>query len=139
MGKNLIPIIAKELGVEIGEEFKIKEFGDKTFCFTKTNLEWQIETGKGYLGVNSSILVDLVRGYTNIIKLPFAPQMNDEYWTYDYDWDTVTYYWHNDFMDCVRFAKNCVFRTQEEAERARPALYKELTSKDWVDWEDDVD
>lgn len=49
MGKNLIPEIAKMLGVEVGEEFKVEGVADKTYKFIIDELivcggwvaEWQ--------------------------------------------------------------------------------------------------
>lgn len=39
MGKNLIPEIAKMLGVEVGEEFKVKGDGELTYIFTDDGLK----------------------------------------------------------------------------------------------------
>jgi hypothetical protein len=42
MGKNLIPIIAKELGVEIGEEFEIDRIEGKfRFSLQQLQAEYQ--------------------------------------------------------------------------------------------------
>ena len=36
MSKNLIPQIAQMLGVEIGEEFQIKEYGERIYRFANS-------------------------------------------------------------------------------------------------------
>lgn len=128
MGKNLIPIIAKELGVEIGEEFKIKEFDD--YCiyrFTDNKLE--VCSINGYWGASAMSINCL--GDIEVIKLPFKPVLHEEYWTYDRNWNFVTVAWSNNFFDYLALKNGCVFRTYDEVHDARMSKYEELTGQKW--------
>lgn len=131
MTNNLIPIIAKELGVEIGEEFKISVVPEVIYRFTKTRLEcvpvdsefqWELST----LSFNNLI-------NTEIIKLPFEPKINEWYWTYaalSENWEVCKRIWGDTTVDYVYKFADCIFRTQEEAIAALPEKHKQLTGKE---------
>lgn len=73
---NLIPEIAKMLGVEVGEEFKV----ENDVClhrFTENGLEYNV------CGVWSACarLNRILNGTDKIIKLPFEPKYGEKYWT----------------------------------------------------------
>jgi hypothetical protein len=78
---NLIPMIAKELGVEIGEEFHIKDesgvdedFHRFTDCgfeyYDQAMCEWQ----------ESARVIDLIDGRAEVVKKPFEPKEGERYW-----------------------------------------------------------
>lgn len=126
MAKNLIPVIAKELGVEIGEEFEIKDFG--RYRFTETQLECVDCNDNG--SPSSFPLNSFLKA--EIIKFPFEPKKGEEYWSYWQDWAVTNFRWSNEYVnEYFRKATGCVFRTKEKALAARPAKYKELTGKEW--------
>ena len=127
MSKNLIPIIAKELGVEIGEEFKIKGITLYKYRINNDKLEVKLLDDKWE---TSTLSISLL-GDIEIIKLPFEPKTGDEYWTYSETWEVEDWVWTYDFLDLVYKRVGIVFRTKEEAIKARPDKYKELTSKEW--------
>lgn len=132
MGKNLIPIIAKELGVEINEPFKIVGNGDSLWRFTETNLQfYDNHFQDDWVNVKPQSVATLVLETPEIIKLPFEPALHEEYWTYDRNWGFVTVAWHNNFFDYICLKNGCVFRTHQEAHDARMTKYKELTGKEW--------
>ena len=80
MGKNLIPIIAKELGVEIGEKFEIDRIEGK-FRFNQFRLQTEYQTGNSFEWVDASDVIYqvLLMGSCEIIKLPFEPHINEYY------------------------------------------------------------
>lgn len=126
MSNNLIPVIAKELGVEIGEEFKLDGL---KYRFTDTQLEVLSYPTKTW--VMSTIKFNYLNT-TKVIKLPYEPKVNDVYWTYAMDdFEPVSVVWLNYATDYTRKLTGTVFRTKEETIEARPAKYKELTGKDW--------
>ena len=135
MTKNLIPVIAKELGVEIGEEFEVSAVPEVIYRFTETRLEcvpvnsefrWEPST----LSFNHLIT-------TEIIKLPFKPKDCEDYWTYNFErFSIVKTCWRGTAMDYACKFAGIVFRTGKEALIARPAKYKELTGKEWEEWEE---
>ena len=130
MSKNLVPIIAKELGVEIGEEFQLVDKGlsGVVYRFTIAGLERQsVTTGEWKM---SEIMLNNFLG-KEITKLPFEPKTGDEYWTYSETWEVEDWVWTYDFLDLVYKRVGIVFRTKKEAIAARPDKYKELTGKEW--------
>lgn len=133
MTKNLIPIIAKELGVEIGEEFAIE--GDVgRYRFTKTNLEWLDvdHYAEDWIAAEDCVAASLVYGFSEIIKLPFEPKVGEIFWTYWQSWQVTNFVWVDGFTNhCLRKSCGLIFRTEAEALAARPAKYKELTGKEW--------
>jgi hypothetical protein len=133
MGKNLIPIIAKELGVEINEPFKIVGNGDSLWRFTETNLQfYDNHFQDDWVNVKPQSVATLVLETPEIIKLPFEPKVGEIFWTYWVNWGVTNFKWEDKKanFDFRKFC-GCVFRTEEEALRARPAKYKELTGKEW--------
>ena len=132
MSKNLVPIIAKELGVEIGEEFNVTGYAKTIrFKFDETGLLWIDECEKIWAYTDVSTFFRLIDGDVEIIKLPFELKTGDEYWTYSETWEVEDWVWTYDFLDLVYKRVGIVFRTKEEAIKARPDKYKELTSKEW--------
>lgn len=125
---NLIPVIAKELGVEIGEEFAIKGIEKTKYRFQSDMLEAStINTVWICSGLYINRLAEV-----EIIKLPFEPKNGEKYWTYkDTDFNIATDIWNGFVSDYMNKNCGCVFRTKQEAIKARPAKYKELTGKDW--------
>lgn len=131
MTKNLISLIAKELGVEIGEEFKIQGYLGSKYRWKEDKLE--VNFGGEWLRSGLTIN-DLVN--SKAIKLPFEPKYGEEYWTYmgnngTDDWGFYQEIWNDSVFDYIYKSAGCVFRTKEEARAALPVKYKELTGKEW--------
>lgn len=129
MTKNLIPIICEELGVEIGEEFEVKDYGH--YRFTETVLEYRHSDGTyapAVLAFNRLVEHE-------IVKLPFEPELDELYWTYMENWEIMLMIWTDSFQDYARKKLGVVFRSQNEAKRVRPYKYKELTNKEWKERE----
>lgn len=137
MTKNLIPVIAEKLGVEIGEEFdvNIPYMGTTRWCrykLTNKGLVRKRETGEWWS--SPGFLERLICGDYEISKLPYKPKYSEEYWTYTGGaWNVADALWEDRAIDCVRKHCGCVFRTKEEAIAARPAKYQTLTGKEWKD------
>lgn len=76
MAKNYMQDVAKMLGVELGEEFKI----DGSNLFYKF-----FENGLYFRGVEGWLpaehqFLDLIKGECNIVKLPRTPKTNEAYY-----------------------------------------------------------
>lgn len=133
MSKNLIPQIAQMLGVELGEEFKIKGEDElMTYRFNSDGL--QVTYGDGielsYISTNSTF-VALVNGTDEIVKLPWKPKEGESYWTFIlYDCDIrlgiEPRKWTNDMFDFAFLKAGWIYRTCEEAEAALPAVAAEI-------------
>lgn len=131
MAKNLIPEIAKMLGVEIGEKFKVDSDNELTYRFTVDGLKLithdsGIEIAE--ISANAAFAV-LVNGKDEIIKLPWRPTMYEEYWTFGKlgkQWTVGTLSWKELPYEILLLGKGWVYRTRTEAETALPAVAKEM-------------
>ena len=129
MAKNLIPEIAKMLGVELGEEFKIK--GDnRTYWFDLDGLhsgEYVVEDE------DDAMLHDLLCGEVEIIKLPWKPKKGEYYYTFVLmvvlmgdKWVVRSSRWGGLPNEYALLDKGWVYRSQAEAEAALPKVAKEM-------------
>lgn len=131
MSKNLIPEIAKMLGVELGEKFKIKGEDElMTYRFSSDGL--QVTYGDGieipYISTNSA-LVALVKGEEEIIKLHYRPDYRQMYWTFGLKngiWVVVPREWEAYPAEILLADKGWAYRSKKEAQAALPAVAKEL-------------
>ena len=125
--KNLMPEVAKLLGVEIGEEFridnagseglyKINEFGNLMYASCHGG-EWDISA--------CYYITSLLSGLHQIIKLPWKPKNNEQYWTVEED-RILCDSWDNDMMDYSYLKLGNCFRTKEEAEANADRIRKEI-------------
>lgn len=132
MSKNLIPEIARMLGVEIGEEFKVEGVADKTYKFIIDELIvcGEKNANHGYASANM-MLVSLAKGDANLIKLPWKPKNGEEYYTFIRsvfvgEWIVWRQIWTNHPIDLALLDKGWVYRTKEEAKDALPKVAAEM-------------
>lgn len=135
MSKNLIPKIAKMLGVELGEEFKIKgadtDYNEYTYFFADSGLKVKFDKHPDVIpSIAFAAVPDLLNGDAEVIKLPWKPKHKDKYWTFyinnhdklDTDWNI----WTEEVAELARLKAGWVYRTRAEAEAALPAVAKEI-------------
>ena len=135
MEKNLIPKICKMLGVEIGEEFKIKGYEEWFYKFDNDRVLMfkhndDVKMPVAPVSVYVAFLA-LLRGECEIIKLPWKPKKGERYWGFWYSqlndaWLVILYTWSNNPEDFAFYKAGWVFRTKEEAKAALPAVAKEI-------------
>ena len=130
MAKNLIPEIARMLGVELGEEFKVEGVADKTYKFIIDELIvcGEKNANHGYVSANM-MLVSLAKGDANLIKLPWKPKKGDAYYTFEVfrgKWVVRSLWWTGAPCNYALLDKGWVFRTKEEAEDALPKVAAEM-------------
>lgn len=131
MAKNLIPGIARMLGVKLGEKFKIKGEDElMTYSFNSDGL--QLTYGDDieipYISTNSA-LVALVKGEEEIIKLHYRPAYRQKYWTFGLKngiWVVVPREWEDYPAEILLADKGWTYRTREEACAALPGVAKEM-------------
>lgn len=135
MIKNLIPEIARLLGVEVGEEFEIVNLRvendeEHTVRFTENSFQLYTEND-GWVDIVRPI-GGLIIGNFKIIKRPWKPKVGELFYSYVGDnWAIFKDRWLNVVDDLVFLKHGLVFKTEEEAIKKRPCLYKEYTGKDW--------
>ena len=135
MSKNLIPEIAKLLGVEMEEAFKIRrpayEVCEKGVYAFFENEGLMKRNEQGEFDNNSSIeFEDLCLGNYEIVKLPWEPKYGEIYYFLDInEKEIMSYPWENDTFDYAMKALGMIYRTEEEAEAHLADDYERLTGK----------
>lgn len=131
MAKNLIPEIAKMLGVEIGEEFKVDryEYNGLTFKFAENMLMSRSDLKGAEWGITYVILSELLVGDAEIVKIPWKPKKGDAYYTFEIfrgKWVVRSLWWTGAPCTYALLDKGWVFRTKEEAEDALTKVAAEM-------------
>lgn len=129
MAKNLIPEIAKMLGVELGEAFKIDIRGNDIFQITESGIWMEKDVNKDEWVEIPFEFMMLCNGDAEIIRLPWKPKMYEEYWTFGKlgkQWIVGTLRWKELPYEILLLGKGWVYRTREEAKSALPAVAAEM-------------
>lgn len=131
MAKNLIPQIAKMLGVEVGEEFKVDryEYNGLTFKFAENMLMSRSDLKGAEWGITYVILSELLVGDAEIVKIPWKPKKGDAYYTFEIfrgKWVVRSLWWTGAPCNYALLDKGWVFRTKEEAEDALTKVAAEM-------------
>lgn len=114
MAKNYMQDVAKMLGVELGEEFKISCVNG-TYKFTTDGLKFKVREE----WIVASFMSDLLTGKHKIIKLPWQPKNGDRYY-FPGDGFTITSHsiWCGLTLEYALKEAGMIFRTAEECEAA---------------------
>ena len=124
MRKNYMAKVAKLLGVELGESFKITSDteGDyqNYYRLTENNCLEMSDDGVEWKMTTAAVLLKyILMGDTRIVKLPWKPQEGEKYYVpriairhYDRHY---CYYWDNSGVDIKRYDMGIVCKTPEEA------------------------
>lgn len=133
MAKNIMPDIAKLLGVEINENFEIRVTGETktcgTLCVTDNNIVRHLNNDI-WISFNTDAIYDLFNGSLEVVRKPFRPKQGQRYWTYSSNkWKVVYFSWCDTVEDYVLLKTGCVFRTKEEAEQNLPRKIQELKNE----------
>lgn len=75
---NKMRDVAKLLGLNIGEKFKIKGVKNKLYYLTLRGIYTKDDDNKDDIKVPSELIVDLLRDTTKVIKLPWCPTEDEE-------------------------------------------------------------
>lgn len=129
MAKNYMADVARMLGVELGEEFKISCVNG-TYKFTTDGLKFKVSEE----WIVASFMSDLLTGKHKIIKLPWQPKVGDVYYRpRDYHTafsEAVTDFWRDTVNDFALKEAGMIFKTKEECEAALPTLRKKFLGGD---------
>lgn len=130
MAKNLIPEIAHMLGVEIGEEFKVKGEDALTYRFTDDELKVTYDGGVEISNISTnSAFVALVDGQDEIVKILWKPKKGDVYYTFELlgdKWGVGSLHWGGLPNEYALLDKGWVYRTKAEAQDALPKVAAEI-------------
>ena len=122
MAKNYMADVAKVLGVELGEEFKISNDAH-IYRITKYGVEYML--ADKMWDRDTFALLKLLNGEIEIIKLPWQPKTNEAYYRPSRKFFGVTSeVWTDNPYDYAFKEAGMIFRTKEECEAALPELRK---------------
>lgn len=134
MAKNLIPEIAKMLGVELGEEFKTN-INDEIYQITKKEGMWRKKMNdEGHFDMWEEVprcFIKVLSGDAEIVKLPWKPRKGDVYYTFvrtgiDCTCTLISYQWDGCVIDIALLKAGWVYKTRAEAEAALPKVAAEM-------------
>ena len=129
MGKNLMPELAKLLGVEFGEKFIIEN--------AEHNLQVVLVadglhvTKDDFLGSsNSKLLQNVFCCLFEVEKLPWEPKYEETYYRPNIIYKRVSdVLWRGSALDYALKELGMIYRTREEAEAHLEKDYERLTGK----------
>ncbi len=125
---NLIPEIAKMLGVELNEEFKVNLNGwNNTYRFNNNGLYGRTQTEKWI--AYPELFCLLTTGNAEIIKMPWKPKKGETYYTFELlgdKWVVRSLWWGGFPNEYALLDKGWVYRTCAEAEAALPKVAAEM-------------
>lgn len=120
---NYMKDVAKILGVELEEEFKIKGFEP---IYKITNYGLVIKTdSNNWCEMSGDTFLQLIRGDYVIRKLPWQPRKGDKYYSPSSYFKYVDVaLWGGYSTDFALKEAGMAFKTKEECEAALPVLRK---------------
>ena len=135
---NLIPEIAKVLGVEIGEKFKVTRYANVVFRFDETSLQFYSNLTNEWRETSDELYKMIMKGDTEVKRLPFEPKDGEKYWTVYWkgivDMPCAVYEtWRGDSCDFANKVSGNCFRTEAEAEAHKFEIFEKLTGKKWAE------
>lgn len=130
MNKNLMPEVAKLLGVELGEEFIIENADRKeNVALTLVGLR-VIRPNNVVSPDHGKLLSKVLQGLYEVKKLPWEPKSCDSYYVLNAETGRIECYsWGATTFDLALKALDMVYRTREEAEAHMAEDYERLTGK----------
>ena len=130
MAKNLIPEIAKMLGVEVGEEFIIANADRKETVVIAMDGFHVIQPNDILGPDHGKLLSKVLQGLYEVKKKPWVPKKGERYYIPSVSSQCVQkYFWHEYTLDFAMKALGMIYRTKEEAEAHFAEDYERLTGK----------
>lgn len=130
MGKNLMPDVAKLLGVELGEEFIIENKDRKETVVLAADGFHVIQPNDVLGPDHGKLLSKVLQGLYEIKKKPWEPKYGEIYYFLDInEKEIMSYTWENDTFDYAMKSLGMVYRTRKEAEAHLAEDYERLTGK----------
>lgn len=127
---NYYKKIAEMIGVELGEEFNLKE--NKTKNIVRPRYKITQEEGLMY-SVNrnefarSLLLLSIINGSYSVVKLPWKPKKGDIYWYYSVSSNqAISTKWIDGFDDLLLWKVGNYFKTKGKAETKGKEIMEQI-------------
>ena len=127
---NYYKRIAEMLGVELEEEFSVKNY--KTNELNRPRYKITQEEGIMYSidrekWVRSVLLMSIINGSYSVVKLPWKPKKGEEYWHYSEAWDEgIPCKLEGGWFDLLLWKEGCCFKTKKEADTKGKAIVEQI-------------
>ena len=130
MNKNLMPAVAKLLGVELGEEFII-ENADRKENVVLALVGLRVIRPNNVVGPDhGKLLSKVLQGLYEVKKIPWEPKEGDMYYVLNTRALFIeSFMWDNGTFDYAAKNMGIIYRTKEEAEAHLEEDYMKLTGK----------
>lgn len=127
---NYYKKIAEMLGVELGEEFSIKNIYTEDI----NRARYKITKEKGLMYSiggeewnRSSSLLAIFSGAYSIVKLPWKPKKGEAYWHYSEVWrEVISFEWEDCLYDFLLWKAGNCFKTKEEGDAKAKEIIEKL-------------
>ena len=130
MTKNLMPKVAKLLGVEVGEEFTIENADRKETVVLAMDGLHVIQPNNVLGPDHGKLLSKVLQGLYEVKKKPWEPKEGEYFYYPDVKRKAVCRLpWDSQFFDFAMKALDMVYRTREEAVAHFAEDYQKLTGK----------
>ena len=130
MAKNLMPEVAKSLGVEIGEEFVIENADRKENVVLALDGFHVIQPNNVVGPDHGKLLSKVLQGLYAVKKIPWEPQEGDMYYILNTRALFIeSFMWDNGTFDYLAKNMGIIYRTKAEAEAHLEDDYEKLTGK----------
>lgn len=116
---NYYKQIAEMLGVELGEEFSLKNI--QTEDINRSRYKITQEEGLMYSiervkWARSTMLLLIINGDFSVVKLPWKPKLGEKYWYYSINSEIALWTpWYSSGSDLENWKIGNFFKTHEEA------------------------
>lgn len=126
MAKNYMQDVARMLGLELGDEFKFRDYNNLDYYgkITDKGVYIRSEVKKDWR-YDGTVLQDILTRAYKIEKLPWQPKVGDKYFypnaEFEHAWCSE---WKNYSLDFALKDAGMLFRTAEACEAALPELRK---------------
>ena len=137
---NKMPDVARLLGVELGERFRIKELhNDYVWWIAMDGLHGEV-TARGTDALRAAALAPkltdalwrLLIGMFTVRKMPWRPRKGDQYWYVAWTTDCGATFihpetWRESFIDYLLLRSHNCFKTKDEAASHSLEIKKKYT------------
>ena len=137
---NKMPDVARLLGVELGERFRIKEIhNDYVWWIAMDGLHGEV-TARGTDALRAAALAPkltdalwrLLIGMFTVRKMPWRPRKGDQYWYVAWTTDCGATFihpetWRESFIDYLLLRSHNCFKTKDEAASHSLEIKKKYT------------
>lgn len=122
--------IAEMLGVELGEEFRVKDCKTNelnTSRYKITQEEGIMYSMDGEKWCRSALLQSIINGSYSIVKLPWKPKEGEAYWHYSEVWrEVISFEWEDCLYDFLLWKAGNCFKTKEEGDAKAKEIIEKL-------------